>query len=602
MKTITIAVLGLAALLAGAGAASAKTLVYCSEGSPENFTPAINTTGTSFDAARPVYNRLTEFKRGTTEVVPGLAESWDISDGGKTITFHLRQGVKFHSLKDFKPTRDFNADDVLFSINRQWKSDNPYFKVSGGKYDYFNDMDMPALLDSVEKTDDHTVVMKLKTPNVAILANLAMDFMAIGSAEYADFLLKKGTPEQFDQAPVGTGPFSFVAYQKDSVIRYKANKDFYGEKPLVDDLVFAITPDATARYAKLKAGECHVNAYPRPADLAEMQKDPSLKVISAPGLNIAYWAFNNTKPPFDKKEVRQALSMAIDRDAIVKDVYLGAGEKAKTLIPRTMWSYDDAIADYPYDPEKAKAMLAAAGVQTPLEIDLWYQPVARPYNPNGKRIGEMMQADLAKIGVNAKLMTYEWGEYRKRIQNARGHDRTDGLDGRQRRPGQFLLPPELSRRQAGGQQYPEMVQRRVRRPARQGASDSRPGRARQALSAHAGDRARRGAVAAARAFDRVRIDALQRHGLQAEPARNACLRRRRPPVRPARAPPIEGGARSFRNGHALLLSPPRRADDPDVPRADVPDLHRDPARAGRSGGGQGRRARDFAGTARRLPP
>ena len=124
------------------------------------------------------------------------------------------------------------------------------------------------------KTDDYTVVMKLKTPNVAILANLAMDFMAIGSKEYADFLLKKGTPEQFDQAPVGTGPFSFVAYQKDSVIRFKANKDYYGEKALVDDLVFAITPDATARYAKLKAGECHVNAYPRPADLEEMEKRP----------------------------------------------------------------------------------------------------------------------------------------------------------------------------------------------------------------------------------------------------------------------------------------------------------------------------------------
>ena len=125
--------------------------------------------------------------------------------------------------------------------------------------------------------------MKLKEPNVAILANFAMDFMAIGSAEYADFLLKKGTPEQFDQVPVGTGPFSFVAYQKDSVIRYKENPDYFGEKALVDDLVFAITPDATARYAKLKAGECHVNGYPRPADVAEMEKDPSLKVIHAAG-------------------------------------------------------------------------------------------------------------------------------------------------------------------------------------------------------------------------------------------------------------------------------------------------------------------------------
>ena len=425
MRTAMWVSLGLAAMLMGSTAvASAKTLVYCSEGSPENFQPAINTTGTSFDAARPIYNRLTEFKRGTTEVIPGLAESWEIGDGGKTITFHLRKGVKWHSNKDFKPSRDFNADDVLFSFNRQWKSDNPYFKVSGGKYDYFNDMDMPASLDSIEKKDDYTIVMKLKSPNVPILANLAMDFAAISSAEYADVLLKKGTPELLDQNPIGTGPFSFVAYQKDAVIRYKKNPDYYGEKALVDDLVYAITPDATARYAKLKAGECQVNAYPRPADLAEMQKDPSLKVLSASGLNIAFWAFNVNKPPLDKKEVRQALSMSIDRDAIIKDVYLGAGEKAKTLIPRTMWSFNDKIVDYPYDPEKAKAMLKAAGIDK-LDIDLWYQPVQRPYNPNGKRIGEMMQADLAKVGVNAQLVTYEWGEYRKRAQA--GEDMTAQL-------------------------------------------------------------------------------------------------------------------------------------------------------------------------------
>jgi dipeptide transport system substrate-binding protein len=300
-------------------------------------------------------------------------------------------------------------------------------------------MDMPTLLDSVTKTDDYTVVVKLKEPNVAILANFAMEFMSIGSAEYADFLLKKGTPEQFDQAPVGTGPFSFVAYQKDSVIRYKANKDYFGEKALVDDLVFAITPDATARYAKLKAGECHVNGYPRPADVAEMEKDASLKVINQPGLNVAYWAFNNAKPPFDNKKVRQALSMAIDRDAIIKDVYLGAGVKANTLIPPTMWSYDEKIADTSYDPEKAKAMLAAAGVKTPLDIDLWYQPVQRPYNPNGKRIGEMMQADLAKIGVNAKLVTFEWGEYRKRLQNAEDDTGQMGWSGDNGDPDNFFF-------------------------------------------------------------------------------------------------------------------------------------------------------------------
>jgi dipeptide transport system substrate-binding protein len=439
-----------AVALAGSGA-SAKTLAYCSEGSPENFTPAINTTGTSFDAARPVYDQLVEFERGSTKVVPGLAESWTVNPDGTEITFKLRKGVKFVGTKDFKPTRDFNADDVLWSFNRQWKADHPYHKVSGGKYDYFSDMDMPKLLKSLEKVDDYTVKMVLTEPNAPILANLAMDFATIHSAEYADFWLKQGKPEQFDQIPVGTGPFSFVAYQKDAVIRFKKNPDYWGEKAAVDDLVYAITPDPTARYSKIKAGECHFMIAPRPADLPEMQKDPALKVISQPGLNIAYWAFNVQKPPFDKKEVRQAFNMAIDKAAIIKDIYLGSGQAAKNLIPPTLWSYNNSIQDYPYDPEKAKAMLKAAGVTTPLEIDLWYMPVQRPYNPNAKRIAEVMQADLAKIGVNAKLVTYEWGEYRKRAQQGEHMTAQLGWTGDNGDPDNFFFLRGCSGARPGGQ-------------------------------------------------------------------------------------------------------------------------------------------------------
>ena len=447
-----IAGLSLAAALTGSTALSAKTLVYCSEGSPENFAPAVNTTGTSFDAARPIYDKLTHFVRGTTKVEPGLAESYEISDGGKTFTFKLRKGVKFHSgVNGFKPTRDFNADDVLFTFNRQWKPDHPYAKISGGKYDYFGDMDMPKLLDSVEKKDDYTVVMKLKEPNAPMLANLAMDFMAIGSAEYADMLLKAGKPEQFDQIPVGTGPFSFVTYQKDAVIRFKKNPDYFGEKALVDDLVYAITPDPSARYAKLKAGECHFMFAPRPADLPEMQKDPALNIINQAGLNIAYWAFNTQKPPFDKKEVRQAFNMAIDKAAIIKDVYLGAGQPAKNLIPPTLWGYNDKVKDYPFDPTKAAAMLKAAGVATPLEIDLWWMPVQRPYNPNAKRIAEMMQSDLAKIGVNAKLVSFEWGEYRKRMQQGEHMTGQLGWTGDNGDPDNFFFLRGCSASRPGGQ-------------------------------------------------------------------------------------------------------------------------------------------------------
>jgi dipeptide transport system substrate-binding protein len=351
----------------------------------------------------------------------------------------------------FKPTRDFNADDVLFSFERQWKENHPYHKVSGGKYDYFGDMDMPKLLESIEKVDDYTVRMRLKEPNVAMLANLAMDFASIHSAEYAAMLDKAGKKEQFDQVPVGTGPFSFVMYQKDAVIRFKANKDYWGEKALVDDLVFAITPDPTTRYSKLKAGECHFVIAPRPADLPEMQKDKTLKVIQQPGLNIAYWSFNVLKPPLDKKEVRLALNMAIDKKSIIRDVYLGAGTAAKNLIPPTLWGYNDSVKDYPYDPGKAKALLKSAGVATPLEIDLWYMPVQRPYNPNAKRIAEMMQSDLAKIGVNAKLVTYEWGEYRKRAQQGEHMTVQLGWTGDNGDPDNFFFLRGCAAARPGGQ-------------------------------------------------------------------------------------------------------------------------------------------------------
>jgi dipeptide transport system substrate-binding protein len=451
-RLLTLAGAGLAALFLSATALSAKTFVYCSEGSPENFTPALNTTGTSFDAARPVYSQLVRFVRGTTEVTSDLADKWDVSEDGKVITFHLRKGVKWHSgVNGFTPTRDFNADDVLFSFNRQWKPDHPYAKISGGKYDYFSDMDMPKLLASIEKKDDYTVVFTLTQPDAPILSNLAMDFATIQSAEYADYLMKKGTPEQFDQIPVGTGPFQFVTYQKDAVIRFKANPNYYGGKPKIDDLVYAITPDPTSRLAKLKTGECSYIFGPRPQDLDEIKKDKNLTLLSQPGLNIAYWAFNTKKPPFDKKEVRQAFNMAIDKAAIIKEVYNGAGQPAKNLIPPTIWSYNDKVKDYPYDPEKAKAMLKAAGVTTPLDIDLWYMPVQRPYNPNAKRIAEIMQSDLNKIGVNAKLVTYEWGEYRKRAQAGEHMTAQLGWTGDNGDPDNFFFLRGCAAARDGGQ-------------------------------------------------------------------------------------------------------------------------------------------------------
>jgi len=440
MKSKLLAATAVLALAVAVGhAASAKTLVYCSEGSPENFYPAINTTGTSFDASsRPIYNRLVEFERGSTKVEPGLASSWDATEDGLSYTFHLRKGVKWQTTKNFKPTRDFNADDVVFSFARQSDKDNPWFKVTSENHSYYNDMDMPTLVKSIEKIDDNTVKFTLTAPEAPFIANMAMDFASIISKEYADQLMKAGTPEKFDQEPVGTGPFQLEAYQKDAVIRYKAFAEGWRGKPAIDTLVYAITPDAAVRFAKLKANECQIMPYPNPADLPAMKADPNIKVLEQPGLNVGYLAMNVTKKPFDDKRVRQAVNYAINKAAILEAVYPGVGIAAKNPIPPTMWSYNDDVKDYPYDPAKAKQLLTEAGLPNGFETDLWWMPVQRPYNPNAKRIGELMQADLDKVGIKAKLVSYEWGEYRKRLQNGEHQMGQIGWTGDNGDPDNFL--------------------------------------------------------------------------------------------------------------------------------------------------------------------
>ncbi len=414
MRYKSILTAGLAALAIGAGAASAQSLVYCSEGSPEGFDPALYTAGTTFDASsHPIYNRLVEFKVGTTEVIPGLAESWSVSEDGMKLTFNLRKGVKFHSSDTFTPTRDFNADDVIFSFDRQGNAENPYNQVSGGTWEYFSGMDMGSLIASIDKVDDYTVVFNLTRPEAPIVANMAMDFASIVSKEYADAMLAAGTPEMLNQAPIGTGPFKFQAYQKDAVIRYVRNDEYWGDKARVEALIFAITPDASVRYQKLQAGECHVMAYPNPADIAAMKASSDVVVLEQEGLNVGYLAYNTTVAPYDNANVRRALNMAIDKNAIIDVVFQGSGQVAKNPIPPTMWSYNDAIVDDEYNPEKAKEMLAAEGVEN-LKMKIWAMPVQRPYNPNARRMAELMQADFAKVGVEVEIVSYEWGEYLSR--------------------------------------------------------------------------------------------------------------------------------------------------------------------------------------------
>ena len=414
-----------ASLLASAPFAHAATnLVFCSEGSPAGFDPGQYTTGTDFDAsAETIFNRLSQFERGGTAVEPGLATRWDVSPDNLTWTFHLRDGVKFHTTPYFKPTRDFNADDVLFTFNRMLDKDMPFRKVYPTEFPYFTDMGMDKNIAKVEKIDDKTVRFTLNTVDAAFIQNLAMSFASLQSAEYADKLLKEGKPADINQKPIGTGPFVFKSYQKDSNIRYTGNKDYWKPEDVkIDNLIFAITTDPSVRIQKLKKNECQVTLFPRPADLKALGEDPNLKMPHQAGFNLGYIAYNvmdkikgSDEPnPMAQLKVRQALDMSVNKQQIIDSVYQGAGQLAVGSMPPTQWSYDTSIKDAPFDPEKAKALLKEAGVKEGTEITLWAMPVQRPYNPNAKLMAEMLQSDWSKIGIKAKIMSYEWGEYIKR--------------------------------------------------------------------------------------------------------------------------------------------------------------------------------------------
>ncbi len=402
---------------------AATTLVYCSEASPAGFDPSQYTSGTDFDAsAETVFNRLTQFKRGGTEVEPGLATRWDVSKDGLTYTFHLRDGVKFHTTDFFTPTRDFNADDVLFTFNRLLDAQSPFRKAYPSESPYFTDMGLNTTIKGVDKLDDRTVRFNLNNVDASFVQNLAMSFASVQSAEYAAQLLKQGKAEDINEKPVGTGPFVFKRYQKNSQIRYVANKQYWDPSRVkLDQLIFAINTDASVRVQKLKAGECQVTLHPRPADVDALKADPKLQLLTKPGFNLGYIAYNVRHKPFDQLEVRQALDMAVNKQSILNAVYQGAGQLAVNAMPPTQWSYDGSIKDAAYNPEKAKELLKAAGVKEGTEITLWAMPVQRPYNPNAKLMAEMLQSDWAKIGLKVKIVSYEWGEYIKRTKNGE-HD------------------------------------------------------------------------------------------------------------------------------------------------------------------------------------
>ena len=452
------------ALLLGATAHAAKPLVYCADASPEGFDPGMWDSQSTNTVSKQMFQGLLDFKRGTTELEPQLASSVTISPDAKTFTFTLRRGVKFHTTPYFKPTREFNADDVMFTFERfidpqqpderraAPSSSNPlggqsqsdlgakFNKVFPANFIYPQNVGLSKLLDGVDKVDEHTVRFRLKAPNVTFAANFAMAWASIHSAEYGAQLLKEGKANQINNLPVGTGPYRFKSYAKDDVLRMDANPDYWGKKQQTNALVFSISREPNVRVQKLVAGECQVSAGIRDVDVSALDGKPDITVLKVQALNISYLSFNLKKPPTDKREVREALDIAIDRNAIFKALFpRGDAMQAVSAFPPAIPGYSKKLKNE-YNPERAKQQLAKAGFKDGLTLDLWALPVTRPTNPNGQLMAQLIQQDWAKIGVTATIKTYEFGEYLKRANNGEHSIYMSGWSGETGDADEFLTP------------------------------------------------------------------------------------------------------------------------------------------------------------------
>ncbi|WP_404402679.1 ABC transporter substrate-binding protein [Idiomarina seosinensis] len=390
-------------------------LVYCSEGNPEGFNPQRITSGTTIDAtAAQLYDRLIDYDAEQRQFVPALAKSWQALDNGTRYRFELRDDISFHDTAYFTPSRQLNADDVIFSFNRWLDRTSLYFNVGGGNYPFFTATGLDQLIKRVVKVDNYTVDFILTNADSSFLANLATDFAVILSAEYAGQLAVEQQPEVIDQLPVGTGPYIFEAFRKNYFIRYSRNPDYWRRGPDIEHLVYSITPNANKRMLKLVTGECDVIPYPLVNKLRSLNQQ-QIKVNSEVSPNVSFWAFNTNKEPFDDPDVRQALAHAVNREAIINTIYYGNAELAESILPPTSWAYAAGETAYQYDPEKARRMLDKAGLNEGFEMTIWAMPVQRVYNPNARRMAELMQSDLAQVGINVRIVSYEWNSFRRRL-------------------------------------------------------------------------------------------------------------------------------------------------------------------------------------------
>ncbi|WP_313237769.1 ABC transporter substrate-binding protein [Sporosarcina ureae] len=382
------------------GGSENKTLVFGRGGDSTSLDPSRVTEGETFKVTVNLFETLLNFGEQDTTVQPGLAKEYDTSEDGLTYTFQLEEGVKFHD------GTDFNAEAVVKNFERWANGDADTFPYYNSMFGGFKD-DEDHVIESVKADGESTVIITLKRPQAPFLKNLAMSMFAISSPE----AFEKGDDE-YERNPVGTGPFKFVEWKPNETITIEKNEEYWQEGlPKLDRIIFQAIPDNSARLNALLSGEIDLADGINPADGAKIEDNDALQLFERPSMNVGYLGLTVTREPFDKKEVRQAMNYAIDKQSIIDSFFEGRAEVAKNAMPSSISGYNDEVEAYAYDPEKAKELLKEAGLEDGFEMELWAMPVPRPYMPDGTKVAEAIQSNLADVGIKAKIVSYEWATY-----------------------------------------------------------------------------------------------------------------------------------------------------------------------------------------------
>ncbi|OOF49426.1 ABC transporter substrate-binding protein [Rodentibacter genomosp. 1] len=398
-------------------------LIYCTNSSGFSFNPQTADAGTSMNVVtEQIYNKLFEIKNHSATVTPSLAQSYTISPDGKEILINLRKGVKFHHTPWFTPTRDFNAEDVIFSINRVLGHDtylpilnqdnpehskNPQYRIfheqaKKVRFPYFDSIRLNQKIKSITAVNPYKIKIELFEPDSSILSHLASQYAIIFSQEYAYQLSADDNLTQLDSHPVGTGPYQVQDYVYNQYVRLLRHENYWNKDAKIKHILVDLSTERTARLTKFFNNECQIAAYPEVSQLGLLHDNHERYYLqSAEGMNLSYLAFNFNKPLMRDAQIRQAISQSINRARIVRNIYHNTATVANNIIPNISWASDINTPEFEFDysPKHAQNVLANKNLQ----LNMWVLNEEQMYNPSPLKMAELIKWDLAQAGVNVNV-------------------------------------------------------------------------------------------------------------------------------------------------------------------------------------------------------